>query len=117
MWTEFEYCYRDAGNFKAFGSVWMAGALDTDQRAIIETKLEGGEFFIAEQVKIPALYGKLYKWSSGHSTRDDHCWHALVGLREHTSIPATTLLSGSTSEFVERFACVRQWQEELSPHF
>lgn len=28
MWTAFDYMYRDAGNFKAFGAVVLDGELD-----------------------------------------------------------------------------------------
>jgi len=117
VWTEFEYCYRDAGNFKAFGSIWLEGVLDATQRADIEAALEGGEFFVSEQVGVPSLYEQLYRWSGGHSTRDDHCWHAFVGLREHMRLPPDTSVAGAASELAARLDQIGQWREELSPHF
>lgn len=117
VWTEFEYSYRDAGNFKAFGSVWLEGVLDAGQQAALKAALEGGEFFIAEQLKIPTLYEGLCRWSSGAPTRDDHCWHAFVRMREHANVPPEATISSSAHDFAERFARIDRWQEELSPHF
>lgn len=117
VWTEFEYCYRDAGNFKAFGSLWLEGVLDADQKADFEAGLESGEFFVAEQVGVPTLYAKLYQWSSGHATDDDHCWHAFVKLRDQATLPLGVIVLGRAGDFADRFARVEQWTEQLSPHF
>jgi len=65
MWTAFDYMYRDAGNFKAFGTIVLKGYLSTGDQEIVCTSLDGGEFFVAEQVGVPALYDDLYKWSAG----------------------------------------------------
>ena len=32
MWTLFKYLYRDAGNFKAFGSLALEGPLTADEQ-------------------------------------------------------------------------------------
>lgn len=84
---------------------------------MLKARLESGEFFIAEQVRVPSLYRGLYQRSDGHSTSDDHCWHAFVGMREHIRLPTDECVASSVREFAERFACVETWQEELSPHF
>lgn len=115
MWTAFEYMYRDAGNFKAFGTVALAGDLDAGDQALIRGRLSSGEFFIAEQVGVPPLYRELYKWSGG-PTSDDHCWHELVGFRPMSG-PAEGVQVVSAREFVARFASVEDWTGELSPHF
>lgn len=116
VWTLFEYLYRDAGNFKAFGCVALEGRIDADDQERIRAKLESGEHFIAEQVCVPPLYDQLYKWSDG-ATVSDHCWHEFVGFRESGIYPAECPHGGAAVEFVLRFASVTDWNAPLSPHF
>lgn len=116
MWTLFDYMYRDAGNFKAFGSVALRGRLRHADRQEILDRLDRGEYFIAEQVGVPPLYGELYKWSNG-PTESDHCWHELVGFREMKSRCSEHTHTTDAAEFVERFRSIRLWDGSLSPHF
>jgi hypothetical protein len=116
MWTAFEYVYRDADNFKAFGTVTLDGAVSEADESIVRTHLNGGEFFIAEQIGVPPLYKQLYQWSDG-PTRSDHCWHEFVCFRELTTMPEDTSTAISASEFVRRFGAIQEWNEELSGHF
>lgn len=60
-------------------------------------------------------YRQLYKWSGG-PTKDDHCWHELIEFRELPEQPAESVAMTAT-EFVKRFADVKGWDEDLSPHF
>jgi hypothetical protein len=115
MWTAFDYMYRDAGNFKAFGSVILDGRLEPEERRLIQERLSSGEFFIAEQVGMPSLYRELYKWSGG-PTKDDHCWHEFVEFREMSEPPEQSAAM-SARELVKRFASIEDWDEGLSPHF
>lgn len=55
----FEYLYRDASNYKAFGVLLLEGKASNSHRAKIIEVLDGGEFFIAEQVGVPTLYEEL----------------------------------------------------------
>jgi hypothetical protein len=52
--------YRDAGNFKAFGTVSLDGELGKAEKELIRERLAGREFFIAEQVRVQPLYRELY---------------------------------------------------------
>jgi hypothetical protein len=115
-WTLFEYLYRDAGNFKAFGSVAFDGALT--ERDLTQARARFGDgFLIAEQLGIPALYEQLYQYSAG-PTNSDHCWHEFLGIRTVvTGIPAETPKAGSATSFLARLLAVEEWDEELSPHF
>lgn len=115
MWTAFDYMYRDAGNFKAFGTVILEGSVSSADQELIRCRLESGEFFIAEQVEVRPLYGELCKWSRG-PTSDDHCWHEFVGIRPLNE-PENHAQSVTTHEFVARFAAVDAWNEGLSPQF
>ncbi len=116
MWTAFEYMYRDAGNFKAFGSVLLEGSVSEADQSIVESRLSSGEFFIAEQVDVPPLYAQLYRWSGGR-TASDHCWHQFEGFRDLAEPPTDTSIPPSAIDFVARFAAVSAWNESLSPHF
>lgn len=116
MWTAFDYLYRDAGNFKAFGTVALQGRVSCGDQLAIRKRLESGEFFIAEQIGIPPLYEALYKWSKG-PTATDHCWHEFVGFRECTCPPEGAGFSMPAQQFVDRFTAVTTWDGSLSPHF
>jgi hypothetical protein len=115
MWTAFDYMYRDAGNFKAFGTVILEGQLCAADQAIIRSSLSSGEFFIAEEVGVPALYHELYRWSGG-PTDADHCWHEFVEFREIAD-PADGRPARTVADFLRCFAAVNEWNEALSPHF
>jgi hypothetical protein len=114
MWTAFDYMYRDAGNFKAFGTIVLKGSVNQADQAMVRSRLSDGEFFIAEQVGVPPLYHELYRWSGG-PTENDHCWHEFISFRE-TSAPDRESTC-TADEFVDRFAVVEKWDETLSPHF
>ena len=115
MWTAFDYMYRDAGNFKAFGTLILEGELRAADRKLIRSTLSSGEFFIAEQVGVPPLYHELYRWSGG-VTNEDHCWHEFVGFREVANRVEDDAIN-TIAEFVGRFAAAKDWDETLSPHF
>lgn len=116
MWTAFDYMYRDAGNFKAFGTVILDGLLSEADRQMLRERLEGGEYFIAEQVGVPALYAQLYRWSDG-TTRSDHCWHEFIGFRDQESAPNERFPVAEAAAFIGQFRSVSEWDGSLSPHF
>ena len=116
MFSVFEYLYRDASNFKAWGALLLAGKASTSDRANIRAALESGEFFIAEQLGIPSLYDGLWKLSAGPS-KDDHVWHSFHALRDPTEQEQLLPVWGTTRDMVSRFTAVTQWNEELSPHW
>lgn len=118
MLTIFEYCYRDAGNFKAFGTILLDGAVPSHLEAQIRSALKDEEYFIAEQIGVPPLYDQLYLWSNG-PIETDHCWHEFVGFKEvdKTKISTKYAETMTVAEFAERFTSVVQWDGALSPHF
>lgn len=116
MKTLFEYRYRDAGNFKALGEIALEGALTNDEIEAVCSRLSGDGFFIAEQLDVPALYERLYRWSNG-PTACDHCWHEFVGIRVVDECPSDMPVWGSAKAFVERLRAIDTWNEALSPHF
>ena len=112
----FDYMYRDAGNYKACGALLLKGEANEANRKRVVSKLSGGEFFIAEQVGIPALYSELWEFSGG-PTEDDHVWHTFNLFRPPMEEGADLPVWGTVSELVERFKKVKFWQENLSPHW
>lgn len=114
--TKFEYLYRDASNYKAFGHVLLEGVLSVAEREEIIARLEGGEFFIAEQIGVPTLYEMLYE-STGGPTASDHCWHEFDQLSDEVVIKDGDRIWGSVEELLAKFRSVRAWDLRLSPHF
>jgi len=118
MWTLFQYLYRDAGNFKTFGCLALAGPLTPAELESLRSHLGGDGLFIAEQLDVPPLYENLYQWSDG-PTSSDHCWHEFRDLKivEDAGVPVDAHRRGSAKQFLERLAAIGSWNEGLSPHF
>jgi hypothetical protein len=112
--TKLEYCYCDASNYKAFGHVLMKGALSAAQREEILDRLEAREFFIAEQIEVPALYEALYEFSGG-PTADDHCWHTFLRFSDHLQ-SENDRIWGTTESLLAAVRSVHEWDLGLSPH-
>lgn len=113
----FEYLYRDASNYKVWGEVLLSGVPSQDDIAALRARLESGEYFVAEQVGIPALCKELWDLSGGPAS-DDHALHELVNLRQASAEEAATLqLFGSLSILLEAFQAVSVWDYSFSPNF
>jgi len=71
VYTRVNYTYRDADNYKQFGSVLLDGTISDEQKCIVAACLDGGELFIPEQIGWPHP-GKeaMTDWSDG----GDHCF-------------------------------------------
>lgn len=72
MKTLVEYMYRDASNYKQFGSFALDGYLDL---SLVKPFLWEGEFFIPERVGVKTLVPL-------EKTRDDHYLHTIESIRE-----------------------------------
>ncbi|MEX0740803.1 MAG: hypothetical protein WD071_15820 [Pseudohongiella sp.] len=77
MQIQFNYLYRDAGNFKQFGSV----VFDNNKCISVEelenqvrAALIDGQYFIAAKVGVPNL------WVCPYDAELDHGWHEFEGL-------------------------------------
>jgi hypothetical protein len=117
-YTVFEYMYRDAANYKAHGELWLNGSISDSEKSMIIEKLEAQEFFIAEQLGIPALYQELFNLSGGR-TEEDHAWHMISGFRQEIAEnkPEAEAIWGTSKELLDRFVSTTQWKPELSPNF
>jgi hypothetical protein len=68
--TRLEYLYRDASNYKRWGEVVFAGEPTAALRERFTSALHEGEWFIAEQVRLPNVFLDDFPIND-----DDHCWH------------------------------------------
>ena len=116
-WLVFDYLYRDASNYKAFGSVWLTGTLTEAERTELVDCLDGCEFFVAEQIGVPPLYPALFE-DSGGPTEDDHAWHMFEGFREEGELAEDAAVWGEASVLLTAFRAAKgNWRLELSPNF
>src|ERR1700694_1477841 len=93
--TRFDYLYRDASNYKSWGSVVFCGELHAGLSARLRAALESTEFFIADQIRIPEVF-LVPDWPL---LQDDHCWHEFVKA-EVTSDTADDSHDRTIEEFV-----------------
>jgi hypothetical protein len=111
----FEYLYRDADNFKAWGTLLLKGTLTDVQVAEMRSRLEGEEFFIAEQIGVPPLYQELWAYSGG-LTESDHPWHKFFAVRPAEANDfAMGTPWGSANTLFNAITKVATWKEHLSP--
>lgn len=113
----FEYLYRDAGNYKAFGELLLTGAFTDGDAYAIDAACDSPGLFIAEQIGVPALYHELYQFSGG-PTEDDHVFHEVGRLREARPDEYGSVPWGAVSDLTEQFRRVDgKWDYSLSPHW
>lgn len=117
QYTIFEYLYRDAGNYKSWGTLLLTGSVSQDYSETLISYLESDNLFVAEQVSIPPLYKELWALSGG-KTEDDHAYHEFFELRPATSDEIGELeVFTDTDELLSRFRKVgRRWDCLLSPN-
>ena len=95
MNTRVEYLYRDGSNYKQWGVVVFRGVCDaTLSRRLFET-LDHGEFFIANQVRLPELF-----FTDRPLYADDHCWHEMAEVIATSAVPDDPL-DRTIEEFVK----------------
>lgn len=89
------------------------GPIDTE---IVKASLDRGEFFVAEQIGLPAAYRKA-DGAMHVSTEDDHVWHEFSELRPAEGDDIVGEPWGTVAELVARFGSVQRWDQRLSPHW
>ncbi len=114
--TVFEYLYRDAANYKAYGSLLLRGVFIEKYEHEIQRSCEDSEYFVAEQITIPSLCGLLWEQCQG-PTEDDHGWHEFLCLRVATVDECATLEEwGALDDLLQRFKAVEKWDLRFSPN-
>lgn len=111
----FEYLYRDAGNYKAWGELLLEGKLSDADTALLRNRFDGGELFIAEQIGVPTLYQKLWSECGSGPSEDDHGWHEFHGVRQALSADLISMsLWGKATDLIAAVQNVKKWNESLS---
>lgn len=114
--SQFEYCYRDASNYKSWGSLLLQGATSAADVEDLPRHFDSGEFFIAEQLGIPSLYAELWAFSGG-LTIDDHVWHTFYALRPAAVSASDAPVFGTVENFIKKVKAVQAWDVTLSSHW
>jgi hypothetical protein len=112
----FEYCYRDASNYKSWGFLLLQGAASNADIEDMVRHFVAGEFFIAEQLGIPPLYAELWAFSGG-PTIADHVWHTFSALRSATAQERKAPIFDTVKNLIRKIKAVQRWNESLSPHW
>jgi len=76
----FEYLYRDAANFKSWGSVQLSACTGEIASAISVLFTSGDNIFVAEQLGLPLLYDGVREHGDGSSIHD-HAFHEFSEIR------------------------------------
>ncbi len=115
----FEYLYRDAGNYKAWGKLLLEGGLSDDDIKALCERFDSGEFFIAEQIGVPTLYQKLWdECGNEHSDELDHIWHEFHCIRPATQDDLKSLMPwGKAATLKATITGVPKWNEALSTNW
>ena len=113
----FEYLYRDASNYKAWGALLLTGDWTEEDTLCLVRCLDSKELFVAEQVGIPVLHAELYQYSGG-MTVDDHAFHEFSSIRPATADDMKSMAPwGSAKKLLDAFGAVKgHWDVTLSPH-
>jgi hypothetical protein len=107
---KFIYLYRDGSNYKNWGEVVFASAATVnvdDLQKQVTASLDGGELFIASQVRVP----EVFLWIDSRIDVDDHCFHEFEKLDFTAELP-TDVFGRTVEQFVDeiRLTSLRGWQ-------
>lgn len=107
MNTGLEYLYRDASNYKRWGEVVFAGEATAELRERFANVLHEGEWFIAEQVRLPNVFLDDFPIND-----DDHCWHEFFAFVS-TDAEVTDAYDRTMEQLVTEFerVCGAGWRE------
>ena len=95
---KFNYLYRDAGNYKRWGSVVFSNAEETALSSVaahLRNTFSKENFFVAHQIRVP----EVFFYTRGNATSDDHCFHEFDKVEE-TLEPPNDLHSRTIREFL-----------------
>ena len=104
MNTRITYLYRDASNYKELTEIVIRGEITEEQKRTIIDCLDMGEYFIPEQLGLPAKrFDKV--------TEDDHCWCELTYESFEPTDAEPTVRIG-VNGLVEKFEAARNnWDD------
>lgn len=115
----FEYLYRDAGNYKAWGELLLEGYLSEAEIERMKARFQDGEFFIPEQIGISSLCEQLWQeCQSEPSDELDHVWHEFSEIRAATNEDLARLkLWGEAAALLVSVEKVGAWDLSRSPNW
>jgi len=96
---KFNYMYRDASNYKSWGSVIFINPGETtlsDIDARLLNVFGNDRLFIASQIRIP----EVFLYLDGDITIDDHCFHEYISV-EFTAEAENNKHGRSINEFIK----------------
>jgi hypothetical protein len=104
MISQIPYLYRDAANYQQHDAIYLDRVLTPDELALIESKLDSGQYFIPgnlTKVRVEELQSRMTSYPSS----DDHVYHEmeLEDLEELHKAPCGAEVI-STDDFVASFA-------------
>ncbi|MFN3933369.1 MAG: hypothetical protein ACK4KX_01880 [Parvibaculum sp.] len=103
----FNYLYRDASNYKAWGAVLLEDDMPGRRSEELGSSLSGVNF-VARQLGVRDLRADLWKWSGGLPNEDDHEWHEICGISAATDEDSQTYpVAGFLSAFLNRLERAR----------
>jgi hypothetical protein len=113
----FEYMYRDAGNWKTFGSLLLKGSAVNVQDQIARY-LDSGVYFVAEQIGVPSLCSAHFADCGGGPIELDHAFHEYIEVRVAVQEDLANLqIFGSLQELLMRIRTTGGvWNVMLSPN-
>lgn len=117
--TLFDYLYRDAGNFKAYGALLLEGSFGDAELEKMRGRFDSGLYFVAEQIYVPPLYDLLWKECESAPCGDlDHVWHEFEGVHPATESDIASMKPwGRAQQLLALVADVREWNLKLSPNW
>ena len=95
---KFNYLYRDAGNYKKWGSVVFSNPDEmtfSSVAAYLRDVFSDENLFVAHQILVP----EVFFYTRGNATSDDHCFHEFDKVEE-TLEPPNDLHSRTIGEFL-----------------
>ncbi len=84
--VKFNYLYRDAGNYKSWGTTVFAnpdGLLINDVESRPRKSFFYRELFVARQIGIP----EVFLYTTDAATEDDHCFHEFESIELTNEAP------------------------------
>ena len=106
---KFSYMYRDGDNYKKHGEIVFNGCPGDIEayKALLETYLEEGEYFIAAQINVPEVF--LWDGDFDYCGDSDHCFHEFVDVEETDEKPTDMR---NPIEFIQAVSAVNKagWQ-------
>jgi len=107
MNTKIAYMYRDGDNYKQYEEVVIPGEITDEDKALILSKRDEGQYFIPSQVGLNDLQERMCS-PIGDS---DHVWHELEeeDISHTHDDPTPNHGFDNISELVERFKALKEW--------